>query len=107
MASDALLSRNAFSFFRGFTVLSLIVCFAVNATPAPANTEVLVSSETDLPYTYQFDGLSISPGHQLQLKGQNNSDSTLILIIRIDNLNSHDYYSRFNRQFSIQPGSFS
>ncbi|AMO54725.1 hypothetical protein GZ77_24015 [Endozoicomonas montiporae] len=107
MASDALLSRIAFSVFQELPALLLIACLTFNITPATANARILIHSETDLPYTYKFDGLNIKPGNQLQLKGRNNSDSKLILIIRIDNLNSDDYYSRYNRQFSIQPGDFS
>ena len=107
MASDALLRRFALSVFQGITALLLFSFFTLNSDSATADIEVLVNSETDLPYTHKFNNASFKPGYELQLKGQNNSDSVLILIVRIDNASSRDYRTRYNREFSIQPGEFS
>lgn len=107
MASDALLRRLALSLFRSMaaTLLFSLTLFVSHA--ALADIKVIVNSETSLPYTHDFDDSDIKPGYQLQLKGQNNSDSVLILILRIDNASSRDYRTRYNREFSIQPGAFS
>ena len=88
-------------------LMLLTVLLAVVSQPVLADTNVLVDDETDLPFSYSFDHAILDKGYELHLKGRNNSDSVLILIIRIDNEQSDDYYSRFNREFSIQPGPFS
>ena len=112
MVSDTPFRRFSLPVLQGAKALLLTVCFIAAAnlvTPntAQASSEILVDSETDMPYTHDLDELEINPGYELQIKGQNNSDSVLILIVRIDNNRSKNYYTRYNRQFSIQPGSFS
>ena len=107
MASDTLFRRSSLPVFQSVAVLLLTACFFATADTAKNSGEVLVNSETDMPYTHYLNGLRIKPGYELQLKGQNNSDSVLILIVRIDNNRSKNYYTRYNRQFSIQPGPFS
>ena len=112
MASDTSFRRFSLPVFRGVTALLLTVCFIAAANlvipnTAQASSEILVDSETDMPYTHDLDELEINPGYELQIKGQNNSDAVLILIVRIDNDHSENYYTRFNRQFSIKPGPFS
>ncbi|UYM17951.1 hypothetical protein [Endozoicomonas euniceicola] len=107
MASDTLFRRSSLPVFQSVAVLLLTACFFATADTTKNSGEMLVNSETDMPYTHYLKGLRIKPGYELQIKGQNNSDSVLILIVRIDNNRSKNYYTRYNRQFSIQPGTFS
>ena len=107
MASDALLRRSTTPFW--FVAAALFItahmvfaCRFVQAEIAP-----LVTEPTPLPFTYEFDESPLQEGYELQLKGENTSDSALILIIRIDNDSSYNYRTRFNREFSIPPGPYS
>ncbi|MGI9273561.1 MAG: hypothetical protein ACR2PT_01705 [Endozoicomonas sp.] len=83
-----------------------VVFFPFFFSVAQAN-EVLVGSKQSLPFTYHFQKTSLQASSELNLEGINNSDSALILIVRIDSPGSYNYKSRFNREFSIQPGPFS
>lgn len=88
---------------RSFLVVVFLLLFSL---PAFSDNTILVSSERALPYTHEFDGSPLLPGQELHIQGNNTSDSALILIIRIDNASSTNYRSRFNREFSVQPGPF-
>lgn len=107
MASDASFRHRASSFKWAFVVLLFITLIISHHLHAQTEPNVLIKSETDLPFTYKFDDSDIQEGNELRIKGQNNSDEALLLVIRIDNDQSRNYHSRFNREFSLQPGDFS
>ena len=103
MASDAQFRRNSvpvrFITTAFFFTAHLLLC----SSNAYADTRVLIARETSLPYTYKFNDQSLEEGYELQLQGENNSDSVLILIIRIDNDSSYNYQTRFNRNSVFNP----
>ncbi len=75
--------------------------------PSVFSDQSLIDEDTELSFKYEFDELILEAGQELHIEGTNQSDSALILIIRIDNDDSSSYRTRFNREFSIQPGPFS
>ena len=111
MASDARFRRFVLSVshhaYRGIAAFILLLCIFLVSFPSRTDIQVLLDDETDLPYIHEFGSSEFKPGHELQLKGINHNDSVLTLIIRIDNSSSRDYRTRYNREFSIQPGAFS
>lgn len=106
MAPDAQFRRNAAPVRFLATAFLLSTCLLFSSGNVRADTQALILGETSLPYTYEFNSLPLQEGYELHLKGQNSSDSALILIIRIDNDRSLNYRTRFNREFSIQPGPY-
>ncbi|KEQ18274.1 hypothetical protein [Endozoicomonas numazuensis] len=99
MAPDARFSCSLSRCFLAFLFLTVF--------PAVQSDQSLIDESTELSFKYEFDDQKLEAGHELHLEGFNQSDSALILIIRIDNEASNSYRTRFNREFSIQPGPFS
>ncbi len=99
MAPDARFSCSLSRCFLAFLFLTVF--------PPAHSDQALIDEDTELSFKYEFDDRELEAGYELHIEGLNQSDSALILIIRIDNEDSSSYRTRFNREFSIQPGPFS
>ena len=67
---------------------------------------LLLSANTELPIDQSLTSIAIKEGNQLHIEGVNNSASAAIVIIRIDNKQSKNYYSRYNKELTVLPGKF-
>ncbi|WP_067515563.1 SPOR domain-containing protein [Endozoicomonas ascidiicola] len=85
---------------------ALLVCLLTLFPIMTVADNVLLNNQQSLPFNYRFDGQTIERGTELIVSGINSSDEPEILVVRIDNEQSSNYYSRNNREFTLAPGPF-
>ena len=87
--------------------LLYVVSYALSLMlPAAAANQILLEHQDKPPFTHDFSDSLLERGTELVISGINTSDEPEILVVRIDNSESSDYYSRSNREFTVAPGTF-
>ena len=91
-----------------FILISLLISTGAQASTNALPQKVLVE-DTYLPWKMKLDRHSIDRLQErdvLVIKGNNPNDQSQLLVIRIDDRNSYDYYSRTNLERRINSGTF-
>ena len=88
---------------------SLLVCLiSLNIAHAGEVDYPLLTDEQDLPWSQYFDKeRQIDASMTLNISGVNPNQKAVLVVLRLDDANSSDYYSRVNIERQIAPGPFS
>ena len=68
--------------------------------------DVLLAESQPLPFSYSFGDKPLQAGSELLLSGHNKSRNQQLLIFRLDNTDSSNYYNRVNHEYSVPTGEF-
>ena len=87
---------------------SLLRCLLVFAmlTVQSVSAVTLTNSKTKMPFIPAIEMVEVKQSAELVIQGINNTAQSQLLIVRIDDINSTNYRSRFNKEFTVRKGTF-